>query len=141
DYINGSKPFESIIANALEHIGLELDHEPSKLYSHGRLGFKTAQAGKDFIVQNMYQGGPAEIAGIMIGDRIVAVNGFACDGELDKWLAYFDDDAKTVNINRAGNILDLTFPEVNRNFYSDYSVKKIADPTKRQQIAFDRWKK
>ncbi len=141
DYINGSKPFESIITNALEHIGLELDHEPSKIYSQGRLGFKAAPVGKDFVVQNMYQGGPAEIAGIMIGDRIVAVNGFACDGELDKWLTYYDDDVKTVTINRAGMMLDLTFPEVNRNFYSNYFIKKIADPTKRQQIAFDRWRK
>lgn len=141
DYINGKRPFESIITNALEHLGLELHHEPSKSYMQGRLGLKAIPSGKDFVVHQMYPGGPAETAGLMQGDRITAVNGFICDGELDKWLNYFDDDAKTVTVNRAGTIIDVTFPEVNRNFYMNYSVKKIADPTKKQVSAYDRWKK
>lgn len=141
DYINGKKPFESIITNALEHLGFELDHEPSKSYTQSRLGLKTIPSGKDFIVHQMYPGSPAEIGGLMQGDRITAVNGFACDGELDKWLNYFDDDVKTVSVNRANAIIDVTFPEVNRNFYTDYSVKRIADLTRKQIVAYERWKK
>jgi len=141
DYINGKRPFESIITNALEHLGFELDHEPSKSYTQGRLGLKTIPSGKDFVVHQMFPGSPAEIGGLMQGDRITAVNGFACDGELDKWLAYFDDDVKTVTVNRASAVLEITFPEVNRNFYTDYSVKKLTDLTRRQVVAYERWKK
>lgn len=141
DYINGKRPFESILANALDHLGFELDHEPSKSYTQGRLGLKTIPSGKDFIVHQMFPGGPAEIGGLMQGDKITAVNGFACDSELDKWLAYFDDDVKTVTVNRASVVLEITFPEVNRNFYTDYSIKRLEKLTKRQEIAYERWKK
>lgn len=141
DYINGCRPFESIITNALDHLGLELDHLPSKLYSHSRVGLKTTPAGKDFIVTAMYPGSPAETAGLMYGDRITAINDFSCDGELDKWLSYFDDDVKTLTVNRARSILNVTLPEVNRNFYTDYSVKRLEKLTKRQEVAYERWKK
>jgi len=141
DYINGCRPFESIITNALDHLGLELDHLPSKSYSQGRLGMKLIPSGKDFIVHAMYPGGPAETSGLMQGDRITAINGFSCDGELDKWLNYFDDDSKTVTVNRASSIIEITFPEVNRNFYTDYSIKRMEKLTKKQEVAYERWKK
>lgn len=141
DYINGCRPFESIITNAMEHLGLELNHLPSSSYSEARLGMKISPSGKDFVVHAMYPGGPAEIAGLMLGDKIIAINGFACDGQLDKWLTYFDDDAKTVTVNRANVHFDITFPEVNRNFYTVYSVKRMEKLTKRQEVAYERWKK
>jgi predicted metalloprotease with PDZ domain len=141
DYIHGCRPFESIITNALDHLGIELDHLPSKSYAAARMGLKVLPAGKDFIVHAMYPGGPAETSGLMHGDKITAVNGFSCDGELDKWLNYFDDDAKTVTVNRSSTMLNITFPEVNRNFYTDYSIKKIEKLTKKQEVAYERWRK
>jgi len=89
----------------------------------------------------MYPGGPAETAGLSVGDEIIAVNSYACDGELDKWLNYFDNDTKKVTVNREGAIMDFTFPEVNRNFYMKYAVKKMENPNGLQKNAFEAWKK
>lgn len=140
-YVNGHDPFESIITDAFEYLGLELIHNPSESYAEGRLGFKTMKSGKNFIVKSVYPGGPAEVGGLMYEDEVVAVNDFACEGELDKWLNYFDDDTKVLTVLRAGRTYEVVLPEVNRNFYLTYNVKKLKEPNSHQKKAFEAWKK
>ncbi len=141
DFIHGNKPYESILTEAFEYIGLELNHKPSPFYSHGRLGFKTIPNGANFLVKVIYPGGPANLGGLMLEDEIIAVNGYACLGELDKWLNYFDNDLKHLTILRAGKIIQSTLPEVDRNFYMEYSVSPVKKLNTPQVKAFDAWKK
>jgi len=141
DYINGNKSFESIIIDSLEYIGLELNHKPSNSYSASRLGFKAIKSGKNYITKAIYPGGPADTSCMTLDDEIIAVNDIALDGELDKWLNYFDDDVKRVTVKRQGRTLDLTFPEVARNFYNTYTVTKNPKPEKLNARAFLAWKK
>lgn len=140
NFINGCMPYESIITKSLEYLGLELDHEPSTSYAEGRLGFKVIKYTDGFVVNTMYPGSPAETGGLFKGDKIIAVNGFACNGELDKWLSYFDDTTKTVTVLRNGVYKEISFPEVMRNFYMKYTISKLKDPDKNQFTAFEAWK-
>lgn len=139
DYINGCRPYESIITEAFEYLGLELNHEPSKVYVEGRLGMKVQALGQNFKVAALYPGGPAEVANLALGDEIIAVNGYACKGELNKWFKYFDDDKKIVTIIREGELMELEIPEVNRHFYNKYSVSLVKDPNGPQKAAFKAW--
>lgn len=141
DYINGNMAYESIITESLELLGLELNHEPSKKYNEGRLGFKTQAKGGNEVITALYPSGPADLAKLTVGDEIIAVNDFTCDGAMNKWLSYFDDNAKTVTVLRDGRLMNFTFPEVNRNFYMNYSIGKVKAPDKDQRNAFDSWKK
>lgn len=141
DFIHGNRPFESIITEALDYIGLELHHSPSPLYSQGRLGFKALPLGSNFIVKQLYPGGPAELGGVMIEDEVLAVNGISLNGELDKWLNYFDDDMKKITVNRKGKLLELLLPEVDRNFYMRYEVKPLPKMNTPQKKAFEAWTK
>ena len=141
DFVNGNRPYESILTEALEYIGLELHHSPSPLYSQGRLGFKAIPQGNNFIVKLLYPGGPASLGGLMLEDEVIAINGIAFNGELDKWLNYFDEDFKKITVLRAGQILEFTLPEVDRNFYMQYSVKPLAKMNTPQKVAFDAWRK
>ena len=141
DYINNNKPFESIIVNSLDYLGLELEHKPVDSFAGAKLGFKYAPSGSNFVIMAMYPGGPAEMGGLQSEDVILAVNGFACNGELDKWLAYFEEDTKTLTVDRKGVLHELTLPEVNRNFYMKYNVVKAKDPNSIQKRAFEHWSK
>ena len=141
DFVNGNRPYESILTEALEYIGLELHHSPSPLYSQGRLGFKAIPQGNNFIVKLLYPGGPASLGGLMLEDEVIAINGIAFNGELDKWLNYFDEDFKKITVLRAGQILEFTLPEVDRNFYMQYSVKPLVKMNTPQKVAFDAWRK
>lgn len=139
DYFYGTRPFEAILTDAFETIGLELIHQPSKKYSHARLGVKTLPMGSNHIVKAIYPGSPADLGGLMLEDEIIAVNRFALHGELDKWLEYVDDCTKALTVIRAGKVLDLTLPEVQRNFYLDYTVKPVENPNGPQKKAFEHW--
>jgi predicted metalloprotease with PDZ domain len=141
DFVHGNRPYESILTDAFDFIGLELHHKPSQFYSHGRLGFKTIPQGQNFIIKVIYPGSPANLGGLMLEDEIIAVNGYACLGELDKWLKYFDNDLKHITVLRAGRIIQMTLPEVDRNFYMEYEVKPLQKMNTPQIKAFDAWKK
>ena len=141
DFIHGNIPYESILTEAFDYIGLQLNHEPSSIYSQGRLGFKAVPNGPNFIVKLIYPGSPANLGGLMLEDEIIAVNGYSCQGELDKWLNYFDNDLKHLTILRSGKISEKTLPEVDRNFYMEYSVAPVDKMNTPQINAFDSWRK
>ena len=141
DYYNDTRAYEGIITESLELLGYELLHEPSKKYAEGRLGFKSVKKGQNEVITAMYPSGPADLARLMIGDEIIAVNDFTCQGEMDKWLSYFDDDVKTVTVLREGKLMNFTFPEVMRNFYMTYSIGENDQITKEQKRMRLAWKR
>jgi len=141
DYFYGTRPFESILVESLDYLGIELCHEPSPIYSEGKLGFKAVKSDNGFTIKAMFPGGPAETAGLALEDEIIAINGYHCDGELDKWLRYFDDDVKQLTIQRSKRMMTLTLPQVNRYFYNKYSLKLIENPNSHQQKAMRHWVK
>jgi predicted metalloprotease with PDZ domain len=137
DFIHGTSPYEAIITEALEYLGLELKHFPSRSYAAGRLGFKFVPTGQNFLVAAMYPGGPAELGGLMLNDEIIAVNGYSCGGELDRWFNYFDEDNKLLTVQRGGKILEIYLPEVQRNFYMEYTVVPMETPNNLQRKALE----
>src|SRR3990167_5229631 len=60
-YVCGTRPFEGILTEAFEVIGIEMIHQPSRRYSHGRLGFKTIPDGAHHVVKAIYPGSPADL--------------------------------------------------------------------------------
>ena len=141
EFVHGTNPYEAILTESFDYLGLEMKQVPAKAYSACRLGFKAAQNGNNFIVSAMYPGGPADLGGIMIGDEIIAVNNFICQGELEKWLLFVDHSPKNISIIRSGKLIELTLPEVNRNFYSEYTITEVVLPNNSQKSALIAWMK
>jgi predicted metalloprotease with PDZ domain len=139
NFINGTRPYESILAEAFETIGIEFIHRPSKSYASSKLGFKFIPNGSNMSVSAIYAGSPADLGGMMIGDEILAINGYICNMEIDKWLNYFDSDQKLLTIARAGKLVSLELPEVNRFFYAEYDLKPFTDLTHSQRKFQEKW--
>ena len=140
-FIYGTNPFEEIITQSLDYLGLELRHQPAKSYAAARLGMKLIPVGANFQVASIYPGSPAELGGVMLGDEIIAVNNYNCVGDLDKWFAYFDNDEKRITVLRAGRLFELFLPEVQRPFYMEYSIGLLAEPNGPQKKALEMWMK
>lgn len=141
EYLHGTKGYEAILYDCFEYLGIEMLHEPSKKYSEGRLGFKVLESATSCVLKAIYPGGPADMAGAMLEDNVVAVNNCKVNGDLDKWLTYFDDDIKVLTVERKGQLVELTMPEVQRYFYSTYDLKLTENPDKNQRFALDAWSK
>jgi predicted metalloprotease with PDZ domain len=141
DYFYGTRPYEGILADAFEYIGIELLHKPAASYAQGRTGMKALQEGKTFIVKALFPGGPADLGGLMLEDEIIAVNNFALNGDLDKWLKFCDDAVKTITVIRAGRLREFILPEVQRSFYLEYGLRQVESPNAAQKKAFEHWSK
>ena len=140
-YVNGVTSYEGLMVECLAYIGLDLNHKASERYSVGRLGFKSVSPGASFVVSAIYPGSPAELGELRINDEIIAVNNHLVNNDLDQWLTYFTDDEKDLTVKRAGLLLTLKLPEVNRSFYNVYEVVQLENPTNQQQRSFELWGK
>jgi predicted metalloprotease with PDZ domain len=139
DYIHGTRPYESILVDCLEYLGLSMEHVPSASYSAGKLGFKALK--KTSKVTAIYPGSPAYLGGLMIDDEVISVNGIKVTSDLDNWLGYFADEEKNLVVHRIGKHIALRLPEVQRNFYCDYTVTAMDQAIASQKKAFEAWKK
>jgi predicted metalloprotease with PDZ domain len=139
EFVHGTFPYESILTESFDYLGLQMNVKPSGVYSQAVLGFKTISAGNNFIITSLYPGSPAELGGLMLNDEVIAVNDYVCSGELDKWLNYFDENVKTITVVRSGKLIHCQLPEVNRFFYSDYSVSLNESANNLQKRALQTW--
>lgn len=142
DYFYGTRPFEAILTDALETIGMELTQKPHSSYAAGRMGFKyvNSKTGNSTVTA-LYPGSPADLAGLMLDDEVIAINDYKVDSNMDKWLTFFDDSNKKVTVFRKGKLIELHFPEVQRNFFLTYGVKMLDNPNSFQAKAFEFWSK
>jgi predicted metalloprotease with PDZ domain len=139
DYINGTSSYEAILLEALDFLGLELHQTTASSYAAGRLGMKVVSSGNTVLVSAMYPGGPAQLGGLMLNDELIAVNGMLFAGDLEKWCAYFDGDEKTFTVKRAGRLLEIKLPELQRNFYMEFAIKQSPEPNVYQRKAYESW--
>ena len=139
DYVHGTIPFETILLEALDFIGLELIQTPSNSYSEANLGMKIVNQSNHLLISAIYPGSPAEMAGFSLGDELIAVNKIKLNNDLDACLNYFDASSKTLSFFRNGKLLQLTLPEVNRFFYLNHKINKKVKLTPNQEKAIFAW--
>ena len=139
DYVHGTTPYETILLESLDFIGLELIQTPSNSYSEANLGMKTVHQSNHLLISAIYPGSPAETAGLSLGDELIAVNKIKLNNDLDACLNYFDATSKTLSFFRNGKLLQLTLPEVNRFFYLYHKIHKKVNLTPNQEKAIFAW--
>ncbi len=139
DYVHGTTPYETILLEALDYIGLELIQTPSNSYSEANLGMKIVNQSNHLLISAIYPGSPAEMAGLSLGDELIAVNKIKLNNDLDACLNYFDASSKKLSFFRNGKLLDITMPEVNRFFYLYHKIHKKVNLTPNQEKAIFAW--
>ncbi|MCX6195859.1 MAG: M61 family peptidase, partial [Flavobacteriia bacterium] len=139
DYVHGSTPYETILLEALDFIGLELIQTPSNSYSEANLGMKTVHQSNQLLISAIYPGSPADMAGLSLGDELIALNTIKLNHDLDSCLNYFDASSKTLSFFINGKLLLLTLPEVNRFFYLNHKIHKKVNLTPNQEKAIFAW--
>lgn len=137
--VNGTKPYDNLINESLEYLGLELIHKPSTSFAESKLGFRIVSKGKNAIVQSIYPGSPSDIGGLRVGDEIIALNGSQLNNDLDKWLKYFENDDLKLSVYRDGKLLGVTLITGFDFFYPKFEVKQIKNITESQLVNLKFW--
>jgi predicted metalloprotease with PDZ domain len=75
---------------------------------------------------NIYPGSPADTGGLAIGDLLLGVNGNRALPSLDNWLSFYENQNKTLLVERSGQLLECFIPEVDRYFYATHQVVRAS---------------
>jgi predicted metalloprotease with PDZ domain len=141
DYVHGTKAYEGLLVDCLDHLGLELKQSPSEDFVAYFLGVKCIPVNGRPQVMAVFPGCGFEVVGGMIGDEIVAINDVAVTAnDVAGWMKFFQHQSFALTLIRAGRLIRLLIPEMNRTYYSKYSVVKQPKPIKTQIDALARYK-
>ncbi|MFK8044699.1 MAG: M61 family metallopeptidase [Crocinitomicaceae bacterium] len=138
-YAHTANSYESILAEAFETCGLELNTKPNPEYAKRLLGIKTINTNKGVEITDIIVGSTADLAGLMIGDIIISANDIGIDKNLSEWLKYFENDQITLTINRRGKVINAICPHTNRTYYPTYQLNKVKIPSSLQKRVFKKW--
>lgn len=139
DFVHGTRPYESILVDALETIGFTLEMEKNPKHGERILGIKTTEQNGKVGITDIFPGSSAELGALMIGDEIIAVNGMYIHTDLNGTLSHFLENALQLTIHRKGRVLEITCPNTNRAMYPNYKIKKMNVPSNLSKRIFKSW--
>lgn len=138
-YINGIHSYEPILQDALAYFGLEMKLVDSKLISENTLGIKLKPSKSKYVIHSFSSGSPADMCGLCAGDEIIAVNNMKLEGDLEKWLGYFNMRDIRLTIARSQRMIEKKIPVVHRSFYPKYKLNLLEKKSPTQLKALQSW--
>ena len=139
NYYKGVHSFEPVLTAALEDLGLEIEMKPNPNQAINILGIKTIVEKENTIVKNIYPGSSADLGGLTLEDKILAINQFEVQGDLEKWVDFFKDEQIELTVGRKGRLINVTCPHTNKSYYPVYKIKKAKAPSNAQKTVFKKW--
>ncbi len=140
DYVHGTKAYTSLLIDCLEYIGLEYHNEPGESDFGAYLGAKIMDVNNETIIAALYPRGALDIAGAMIGDKIISINGILVNNDADRWAKFFRKDNKEIVVNRRGVLVNLHLAASDHLYYQRYFLKQSKNMDKNTIEAFDGWR-
>ena len=123
--------------DVLRNDEIKMEKNPSPAMSV--LGIKPLIFDRKTIVKQIYPGSTAQLAGIMMEDQIVAINGTKVRENLDELLNCFQNTDLTISVMRMGRSVTLQCPELNKSWFPLYKLSKAKVPSNLQKRVFKNW--
>lgn len=137
--IHGTQPYESVLVEALETIGFNLEMELNPNNAERILGIKSVEQDNRCIITDIYPGSSADLSALIIGDEIRSVNEKSIANSLNETLEEFKDNPLHLKINRHGAELEIMCPNTNRAMYPIYKIVKKKVPSNLNKRIFKSW--
>jgi predicted metalloprotease with PDZ domain len=117
--------FEQELNDALNALGLELLFLPNPDSIARTLGVKTLLEQGVHKVHALVSGSISDLNGLMIGDRILALNGKMVRSDFSKWLDYYSGSNLTLLLDRSGTVIQVELGKSNTDYFR---VPHISNP-------------
>ena len=138
-YLTGTEPLEKPLSQALDYLGLELKQVDSNKNWEKQFGLKVQDEASCPKVSQVAPGSPAEAAGLMVKDELIAVNGLKIDGNLADLFAYYHTDTIELTLFRKNILKHLHLASNGRTFFQDAYMELQSSPSKDQEANFAFW--
>ena len=138
-YVNGCANYKWPLRACMEYLGLDLSLVPSAKPYEALLGFKVMDGNPECIVSAIYPNSIAEVMGLMLKDKIVAVNGMEVKNNLSDLCTFVFPAVFDLTVQRFGKEVKISLETVSRLFYRTYRVTKKPDATDLQKARYFSW--
>ncbi len=138
-YVHGTFDYSTLLNESFDTIGLKMITKQNEKPSLSKLGVKSLLQGNYHVIKSIHPNSPAETAGLMLEDELIAVNGMDAIGNIDSWLNYFINDNIELLIKRKGvfSLKKIVLDE--QVYYPDYLVVELDNKTEKQKKYFESW--
>lgn len=139
DYIFNAGDYTNKLRDAFKLVGIEMILMSSNLFNEKNFGFVLSD--DTLKVLNVAPDSPAEKNGIVVGDLLLSINGFSCNGVNAKhWFNYFRNDELNLRLRTYDNkVKHIVLPVCNNDFYPIYDIEINSDATAEQIRNRDFW--
>jgi predicted metalloprotease with PDZ domain len=138
-YVEGTTPYNDLLVESLNYFGLELSVIASRRPYESFLGFKTLETNNETIVQSIYPGSIAQLAGLGVKDKIISVNGFEVRNNLNDWCNYFWREPFVLTVITEGKTREINLKPSKTIYYKTYLVMKADNVSNEQSENYNKW--
>ena len=124
DLIYGTKDFTKYLKKAFNVFGWDYTNIPSKNLAN-RYGLKTLFKDGNSLVVGVLEGSAAYLSVLAKDDKLIAVNGFSINNDLESWLKYFLEDDIVLLIERESKLKEIKLGKINDFQYYNYEIKEL----------------
>ena len=124
DLIYGTKDFTKYLKKAFNVFGWDYTNIPSKKLAN-RYGLKTLFKDGNLLVVSVLEGSAAYLSALAKDDKLIAVNGFTINNDLESWLKYFSEDDLVLLIERESKLKEIKLGKINDFQYHNYEIKEL----------------
>ena len=126
------------IEESLNVLGLELEVVDSASWTR-RIGLKGNYAENGFIVSDVALDSDAYQSDIIRNDKLVSVNGFALNNDLNEWLSYFGKDKLEIGLVRNGQCRTVMISPDYANGFKKCRIRNLKTKSDEQSQNFELW--
>ena len=124
DLIYGTKDFTKYLKKAFNVFGWDYTNIPSKKLAN-RYGLKTLFKDGNLLVVSVLEDSSAYLSALAKDDKLIAVNGFTINNDLESWLKYFSEDDLVLLIERESKLKEIKLWKINDFQYYNYEIKEL----------------
>jgi len=136
-YIEGTEDYEPLLKDCFKRVGLELFADYPFSDAEHRLGFTLLESGGIVTVNLVAPGSPAETAGLMTGDQLIACNGIRIKGNFQA-LSSGEDEVTLFAFSKE-NLNQYRLSNTGKLHFESRKVIPVASPTEDQIKAHKNW--
>ncbi|MBL7941195.1 MAG: PDZ domain-containing protein, partial [Flavobacteriales bacterium] len=120
--LNQAGSYKHLLDECLDYIGCTLRAQPSGRTSEAAFGFGIDESSGKAVVTWIEPEGPADKAGLWMGDEITAVNGTAATRSVQALLAAGKDQPMTLTVNKKMRMCELSLSASAETVRWNYTV-------------------